>query len=202
MAANRFRREFLAGVGGLALTGLAGCTGVAQRIQRVDRTLYVGAYHWGFILLDEHGVEQERVSLERGTNVKFVGFSLEAHEAVESLPSAVREELPSHEQLEARNRDRIPAPSEEYLHEALEAAEAQYPTHSFVVVPAGGGHMNGGMMDGGMMGRRGLELSQEATEPVETVLTAGQRGRYSIDCGAYCGYGHRYMEKPGVIVVQ
>lgn len=189
-------------MGGLTLTGLAGCAGVAQPLQQVDRTLYVGAYHWGFILLDEHGVEQGRVSLELGTTVKVVGFSVEAHEAVESLPAAIREGLPSHEQLETRNLEQIPASSEESLHEALEAAEAQYPTHSFVIIPEGGGHMGDGMMDRGMMGPRGLELSQDATKPVETVLTAGRRGRYSIDCGAYCGYGHRQMERTGVLVVR
>ncbi|MFB6149891.1 MAG: hypothetical protein ABEJ48_09525 [Halobacteriales archaeon] len=134
--------------------------------------------------------------------MEIVGFGVEAHEAVESLPSEIQEALPSHEQLESRNAERIPAPSEEYLHEALESAEANYPGHSISIVPAGAEQRGGGMMDGGMMGSRGLYLSQEATEPVVKTMTAGQTGVFSIDCGSYCGYGHQYMAAPGIFSVQ
>lgn len=196
------RREFLAGAGAVTVTGLAGCTSALPGSgSGPDRTLYVGAYHWGFIVLDETGTEQEQITIDRGSTVEIVGFGVEAHEAVESLPSEIQEALPSHEQLESRNAERIPAPSEEYLHAALEDAEANYPGHSIAIVPAGAENQ-GGMMDGGMMGSRGLYLSQEATEPVVQTLSADRTGVFSIDCGSYCGYGHQYMNAPGIIAVQ
>lgn len=195
---------FLSGVGAATLTGLAGCTtaGLPGGGNDFDRTLYIGAYHWGFLLLDENGTEREQITLDRGSSVRIVGFGVEAHEAVESLPDVIQEEMPSHEQLEERNKVRIPAPSEEYLHEALEAAEAEYSGHSLAIVPAGAEQMGSGMMGGGMMGSQGLFLSQEATEPVVQTMTADQSGAYSIDCGTYCGYGHQYMDKNGAIIVQ
>jgi len=197
------RREFLAGAGAATVTGLAGCTSALPGIgSEPDRTLYVGAYHWGFIVLDETGTEQDQITIDRGSTVEIVGFGIEAHEAVESLPSVVQEGLPSHEQLESRNAERIPAPSEEYLHEALETAEASYSGHSLSIVPAGAEQRGGGMMDGEMMGNQGQFLSQEATEPVVQTVTANQDGAFSIDCGTYCGYGHQYMNKSAVLVVQ
>ena len=196
------RRKFLAGAGAVTVTGLAGCTSALPGSgSGPDKTLYVGAYHWGFIVLDETGTERDQITIDRGSTVEIVGFGVEAHEAVEALPSEIQEELPSHEQLESRNKERIPAPSEEYLHEALESAEANYPGHSISIVPAGADY-HGGMMDGGMMGSRGLYLSQEATEPVVQTLTADRTGVFSIDCGSYCGYGHQYMNAPGIIAVQ
>jgi len=204
MTAHRSRREFLTGLGGVAMAGLAGCagSGIPGTDRSVDRTLYVGAYHWGFVLLDETGTEREQVTIDVGSTVKFVGFSLGATEAVDALPAEVRDGLLGHEELEARNDDRIPAPSETYLHEALEDAERRYPNHSLVIVPAGSGRMGGGMMDGGMMGRRGLFLSHDASEPTVDTMTAGRRGSYTIDCGNFCGYGHRYMNKPAAITVR
>lgn len=213
------------GLGGVTLAGLAGCTTSAlEGGDSADRTLYVGAYHWGFILLDEDGVERDQVTLDVGSTVEIVGFGLEAEAAISSLPTAVQESLPDHETMEARNLDRIPAPNEAYLHDALEEAEEHYPDHSLVIVPAGYGGNDGGMMDGGndggmmdggndggmmnggngggMMGTRGMVLTQDASNPSVTRLVADRRGTFSLDCGAYCGYGHRYMNSPGVIAVQ
>ncbi|MFB6132597.1 MAG: hypothetical protein ABEJ44_04235 [Halanaeroarchaeum sp.] len=202
----------------MTLAGLAGCTTTALQAggESADRTLYVGAYHWGFILLDEDGVERDQVTLDVGSTVEIVGFGLEADDAISTLPTAIQESLPDHETMEARNLDRIPAPSEAYLHEALEEAEERYPEHSLAIVPAGygrndgrmmdggndGGMMGGGMMDGGMMGTRGMVLPQNASSPAVTRMVADRRGTFSLDCGAYCGYGHRYMNSPGAIVVQ
>lgn len=198
------RRQFLAGVGAVTLTGLAGCTSVALpgSGSGPDRTLYVGAYHWGFILLDETGTEQEQVELEAGSSVKIIAFGAGADEAIATLPDAVREAFPGHEAVEARNEERIPAPSDEDLHDALEAAEERYPDHSLAIIPAEMDQMHGGMMGGGMMGNRGMSLPHDATEPTVTTLTADQRGYFTFNCGVNCGYGHQYMDKDRVIVVR
>lgn len=203
------RREFLAGAGSVTLAGLAGCTSTTFTgwDSGPDRTLYAGAYHWGFILLDEDGTERERVELEEGSNVRIVAFGAGADEAIATLPDAAQESLPGHEALEARNEELIPAPNEEYLHEALENAEERYPDHSLAIIPAEmdrmqGGMMGGGMMEGGMMGNRGMPLPHDATEPTVTTLTADQRGYFTLHCGVYCGYGHQYMDKDGAIVVR
>ncbi|MFB6124874.1 MAG: hypothetical protein ABEJ59_02830 [Halanaeroarchaeum sp.] len=149
------RRAFLSAVGTVSLGALAGCTGRSLPLggNAVDRTLYVGAYHWGFVVLDEAGNERERVVLDRGARVRMVAFSMEADAAIESLPDPIRARLPSHESLEGRNDSTIPAPNEAVLEEALSVAEERYPVHSVAVVPAGAerGGM-GGMMGGGSMG--------------------------------------------------
>lgn len=204
MAAPGTRREFLTGLGVVAFAGLAGCTANPPQLggRSVDRTLYIGAYHWGFLLLDEDGVEHDQLTLEAGSTIRIVGFGVEATEAITSLPDAIQENLPGHEQLEAgRNEEQIPAPNEEYLHEALEDAEEQYPDHSLAIVPAGRGHMGTGM-HGGMMGNRGMVLPHDATEPSVTTLTADRRGDFTLTCGAYCGYGHQYMNNYGAIAVR
>ena len=198
------RREFLGGIGTATLTGLAGCAsvGIPGRDDGPDRTLYIGAYHWGFIILDEMGTERDRVELAAGSTVQIVAFGAGADEAVATLPDAVQEAFPGHEALEARNQERIPAPTEEYLHEALEAAEERYPDHSLAIIPAAMDQMQGGMMGGGMMGNNGLVLPHDAAEPTVTRLTADQRGYFTLNCGVYCGYGHQYMDKNGAIVVR
>lgn len=207
MAPSHTRRSFLTGVGVASIAALAGCTSSAfpWTGETVDRTLYVGAYHWGFILLDEDGVERENIVLEQGSTVEIVGFGLESDAAVASLPAHIRETLPDHETLEERNVDQIPAPNEEFLHDALEEAEELYPDHSLVVVPGyrrrSGGMMDGGMMDGGMMGERGLSLLHDDSEARTMRLFADREGIYSMYCGIYCGYGHRYMVKSGVFSV-
>lgn len=198
------RRAFLGGVGAVALTGLAGCStaGIPGRNSGPDRTLYVGAYHWGFILLDETGTERDRVELEAGSNVQIVAFGAGADAAVSKLPEEVRNAVPGHEELETRNEDLIPAPSAEYLHDALEEAEELYPDHSLAIVPAEMDRMHGGMMDGGMMGDSGMPLPHDASEPTVATMTADQRGYFTLNCGLYCGYGHQYMDKEGAIVVR
>lgn len=186
------------------MAGLAGCASatVSGVVGGPDRTLYVGAYHWGFILLDETGTEREQVSLDAGSRVQFVAFGAGADEAIASLPDEIRAAFPGHEALEARNEERIPAPTDEYLHEALEAAEEQYPDHSLAIIPAEMNRMHGGMMGGGMMGNRGMALPHDASEPTVSTLTASERGYFTLNCGVYCGYGHRYMDKNGAILVQ
>lgn len=203
MVQRSSRRNFLAGVGGATLAGLAGCTAASLPIgaREPDRTLYVGAYHWGFILLDEDGTERERVEIEAGSTVQFVAFGAGAEEAIATLPDAVQAAFPGHEALEARNEETIPAPNEEYLHDALEDAEERYPDHSLAIVPAEMDQMHDGMM-GGMMGNRGMALPHDGSEPTVRTLTADQRGYFTLNCAAYCGYGHRYMDKEGAIVVR
>lgn len=204
MARSGTRREFLTGAGAVTLTGLAGCTSatVPGLDSGPDRTLYIGAYHWGFILLDESGTEQDQVELDVGSSVQFVAFGAGADEAIATLPDEVREAVPGHEALEARNEERIPAPTAKDRHEALEVAEERYPDHSLAIVPAEMAQMHDGMMEGGMMGNRGMSLPHDATEPTGTTLTADQRGYFTLSCGTYCGYGHQYMDKDGAIVVQ
>ena len=190
------RREFLTALGA-GIAGLAGCVGnLPGTSGGVDRTIYVGAYHWGFIIVDESGEEQDRISLQRNDVLRVVSFNTLASQAVQSLPASIRDALPDHEALEERNEERIPAPADGDFHELLEEANEQYPDHSLAIMPSGQVHMGGGMM------MHPVALPQNATRSIVRQLGATQRGDYTLSCLTYCGYGHPYMEIDGGIVIR
>lgn len=194
------RRAFLLATGG-AVASLSGCASTrfpGGGGTNADTTLYVGSYHWGFVLLDDSGAEREQVVLEPGSVVDIVGFNTSAETALEALPTDVRDSIPNHEALEERNEERIPQPPSGDFHEALEVANEQYPNHSLAVMPSGR-NMGGGM--GGMM-LHPIPLPADATSPTTARLTATQRGDYTLSCLTYCGYGHPYMELVGALVVR
>lgn len=116
------RRGFLASLGA-GVTSLSGCVGnLLGGGDDVDRTVYVGAYHWGFVVFDGYGDELERVDIQRGDVLRIVSFNTAASRAVQSLPASIRESLPNHEALEERNEERIPSPSHGDFRELLEEA--------------------------------------------------------------------------------
>ena len=189
------RREFLTALGA-GVASLSGCVGdLPGSGGGVDRTIYVGAYHWGFVIVDESGEEQERISLQRNDVLRVVSFNTLSSRAVQSLPASIRDVLPDHEALEERNEERIPPPADGDFHELLEEANELYPDHSLAIVPSGQVHMGGGMM------MHSVALLQSATRPVVRQLSATRRGDYTLSCLTYCGYGHPYMEIDGGIVV-
>ncbi|WP_254538417.1 hypothetical protein [Halomarina litorea] len=145
-------------------------TGHSQT-QQSTQSLYIGAYHWGFVLLDDSGTELQQVSVRTDTRLRLTAFSVEASEAVAALPEAVRGGLPNHETLEERNLSTIPVPSGVNLASLLEHAERNYPDHGVAIVPdewvggmgsgsgwghhgPGWGHHGGGQWDGYGPGRR------------------------------------------------
>ncbi|QLG62280.1 cupredoxin domain-containing protein [Halorarum salinum] len=195
--ANETRRSFLASVGAASLAGLAGCTSVRfpGTPIGVQRTVYIGSFHWGFVLLREDGQEIEQLRLNRGTTVRLVAFNVNAA-ATERLPRSIRDALPEHEALEERNEGAIPEPSGGDLHELLEVANERNPHHGLAVMPATHGP---GMMSGMMLHPVGLPA--DAGAPVEVTRSATVRGEFSLLCTVYCGYGHPYMNKPSAIVV-
>lgn len=198
------RRQFLATLGAAAgTTGLSGCLSddFPGNRESVDRTIYVGAYHWGFVLLDGGGEEQNRFVLDRGTSIRLVAFNTSAEQALESLPTSVRNAIPDHHELEARNEDQIPPPKEGGLHELLEEANEQYPDHSVAVMSSGRNHMGSGMWGDRMM-MHPVALPRDATRPTTVALTASQRGDYTLSCLTYCGYGHVYMDRDSALVVR
>lgn len=190
------RRAALATLGA-AIGGLAGCTAGPFPGGGSDRTVYVGAYHWGFVLFDDSGEELERVDVERGDVLRLVAFNTGASRAVESLPSPVGAALPDHEALEERNEERIPPPVDGDFHERLEEANERYPDHSLAVVSSGRNHMRGGGMT-----LHPVALLHGATTPVTRRVRATQPGDHTLSCLTYCGYGHPYMEIDGGIVVR
>lgn len=197
------RRAFLAGVGGtIGIQSLSGCLGspFPGTSGRTDITIYVGAYHWGFLVLAEDGTEHEEVILDPRTRVRIIAFNTGADEAISQLPQSVRSALPDHETLEERNEERIPEPPSRDMHEALEEANERYPDHSVAVVPSGGNHMRG-PMNGGMM-LNPIALPHDASRPATAGIVASQRGDYTISCLTYCGYGHPFMELDGAFVVR
>ena len=196
------RRRFLAGLGtGLGASGLAGCLGtrLPGTAPEPDHTVFVGAYHWGFVMLDADGTERERIEFEPGSRVLLVAFNTEADDAIERLPAPVRGALPGHEVLEERNAERVPPPPTGTMHEALEAANDRYPDHSLSVMPAGYARprmpMRGGML------LHPIGLPHAARAPTTAGLLATDRGEYTLTCQVYCGYGHPYMVLPGALVV-
>lgn len=197
------RREFLAAIGTTTgLTGLSGCLsgGLPGSGRNVDQTLYIGAYHWGFVLLDADGNEHDQLVLDRGTTIRLVAFNTNAEQALEKLPPSVQNAMPEHHELEERNEDRIPHPQNGDMHELLDEANERYPNHSVAVMPSGGNHMGGGMWDGMMM--HPLALPRDATRPRVATMTASRRGDYTLSCMTNCGYGHAYMDLDGAIVVR
>lgn len=196
MTATSNRREFLASIGA-GLAGLSGCLseGLPGSGGSVDRTLYVGSYHWEFVLMDGSGKEQEQVVLDRGTSLRLITFNTGANQALETLPTSVREAIPEHHELEERNEGRIPPPRSGDRHELLEEANEQYPDHSVAVVPSGGNHMGGGMMNP-------IALPHDATRPTTATSTVSQRGDYTLSCMTYRGYEHAYMDRDGALVVR
>lgn len=189
------RRGFLTALGA-GIAGLSGCIGnLPGSGGGVDRTIYVGAYHWGFVMIDDAGEELDRVDVRRSDVLRLVAFNTGASQAVRSLPAAIREALPDHESLEERNEARIPAPPSGDFHELLGEANEQYPDHSLAITPSGQIHMGGGMM------MHPVALSRSATAPVTRQVSASRRGDYTLSCLLYCGYGHPYMEIDGGIVV-
>jgi len=216
------RRRFLAAVGASSGSfGLAGCLGggLPGDGDGPDRIVYVGAYHWGFLLLDETGAEHERLVLDPGTTVGIVAFNTSAEGTIAQLPGSVREAVPDHESLEERNEERIPTPPDGELHEALDEANERYPDHSLAVVPSGYNHMggmggpNGGGMwgpnGGGMWGPNGggmmlrpIPLPHDAPRPTTAGMVATTRGDYTLSCTTYCGWGHPYMDLDGAFVVR
>lgn len=196
------RRTFLTAIGATAgLGGLTGCLSgwPEQGGGSVDRTVYVGAYHWGFVLLDEDGAEHERVVLDRGTTVRLVAFNTRAEQALQALPTSIQDVVPDHHELEERNEDRIPPPSTGELHQRLEVANEQYPDHSVAVMSSGANHVGG--MRGGMM-LHPIPLPHDASRPTTATLAASRRGDYTLSCLTYCGYGHAYMDLDGALVVR
>ena len=189
------RREFLTALG-VGIGSLSGCIGnLPGSGDGVDRTVYVGAYHWGFVMVDDGGEEREQVNTRRGDVLRVVAFNTGASQAVQALPASIRDALPDHEALEERNEERIPPPSNGDFHELLEEANEQYPDHSLAIMPSGQFHMGGGMM------MHPVALPRSATRPVVQQLGATRRGDYTLSCLTYCGYGHVYMEIDGGIVV-
>lgn len=196
MAPTVHRRDVLTALG-VGIAGLAGCTsGTSPRSgDDVDKTVYVGAYHWGYLMVDENGEEQEQVVLRRGAVLRLISFNTLSGQAVQALPSSIRETIPDHEALEQRNKERIPPPSAGDFHELLEEANERFPDHSLAIMPSGQMQMGGGMM------LHPVVLSHTATAPVVRQVGATQRGDYTLSCLTECGYGHPYMELDGAIVV-
>jgi|GEM_PF-2222840 len=195
---RRFLATFGASVGSISLAGCLG-RGRPRASGNADRTLYVGAYHWGFVLLDEAGTEHKQLTLDPGTRIRLIGVNTSAESAIAELPGDVKAALPDHESLEMRNEERIPTPPTRDLHEALEEANARYPDHSMAVMPSGYNHMQG-PMDSGMM-LHPVTLPHDAPRPAAVGLIASERGDYTVTCLTNCGYGHPYMELDGAFVV-
>lgn len=152
------RRTALALLGSTMLVGSARGGVVAQTSPgQQARTVrgYVGSYHWGYFLLDESGREIDQLSLSVGDELRLTAFNVEADEAIEDLPDAVRAGIPSSDERSRRNDQSIPAPQGVDLEELHEAAELSYPDHSLAVLrdetlvrspgggPGPGGHFPG-----------------------------------------------------------
>lgn len=197
------RRAFLATTTGAAV-GLAGCLSTAPGSRpstpSPDHSLFVGAFHWGFVMLTGDGTRHTSVTVSEGDIVRFVAFNMEAEAAISKLPQVVRSNLPDHEKLEEANDADIPTPPSGTLAQKRAEANAKYPDHSVALVPSGGMMGGGGMGRGGMMFHP-LFLAHDATTPVEVTVQAVVADEYSLECLTYCGYGHPYMDLDDAVTV-
>ena len=204
MTRSLTRRAFLAATTGTAV-GLAGCLSAApgsrQSAPSPDRSLFVGAFHWGFVVLTGDGTRHPSVTVSEGDVIQFVAFNMEAETAISRLPQVVRTHLPDHEALEAANDADIPPPPNGTLAQKRAEANAEYPDHSVALVPSGGMMSGGGMGRGGMLFHP-LFLAHDATTPVEATFETPVAEEYSLECLTYCGYGHPYMDLDDALAVR
>ncbi|WP_227378508.1 hypothetical protein [Haladaptatus halobius] len=183
-------------------------------------------------MLDENGDELDQLTLSPGDELRLTAFNVESDAAVEELPPAVREGIPSSETRERRNEETIPAPRGTDLEELHEAAEAAYPDHSLSIVhddPVGpdarrmarpvrrssrpghhgqGPHGPGGPHgswwadDGTWMLAPPLNIWHHANVPTELGFVVETTGSFGFVCTVYCGYGHPYMAERSRVVVE
>ena len=121
---------------------------------------YVGSYHWGYFILDEDGTELDQLTLSSGDELRLTLFNVEADAAIDTLPQAVRTNIPSSEKRAQRNEQAIPAPRGTTLETLHDAAESVYPDHSLAILndeymwsrPGGSGQGPGSGGPGGPWG--------------------------------------------------
>lgn len=127
--------------------------------QQPSTQAYVGSYHWGFLLLSDEGEEVNQIRVEPGERVRLTAFNLEAEQAVEQLPEAVRTAVPNEESLRERNVEDVPIPTGIDFGTVLEDAHSFYPNHGLAIVPEGHGRGSAGVgMGAGMMGMMGMGM--------------------------------------------
>lgn len=198
----------------IAVIIIGGAAYVMARPQTPERSFYVVAYHWGFVVFDENGVELDQISVAKGTRVTL--YAINAHaldaahahdtdtdhahdadhahvafnglpEAIHGLPEAVHsaiENIDFHEMSETENI--IPEPEDTTLQDKIEEAEDQ------------------GLEDHGLGIKEFLvmvDLEAEVTELSKMSFIADKTGKFEFVCTVDCGYGHIYMAMLSLIVV-
>ncbi|MDS0301310.1 hypothetical protein NDI76_21485 [Halogeometricum sp. S1BR25-6] len=117
--------------------------------------------------------------------------------AVERLPTAVREAILEHEELDERNEETILPPDTGNFHEVLEAANEQYrpqPRRDAIGTEYGIWDGWGDAFTDSPAGER-----DDAHDGSNHCVSAR---KFHAQLSQSCGYGHPYMELDGALVVR
>ncbi len=162
-----------------ALVGF-GATMLATPAPPPTATFTVVAYHWGFAIYDEDGVEIPKIEVARGTEVTLLVIGAEA------LSTDIHEEF-GHRTVEAwENKTAFGGKTGPEIHDEIEDAEDQ------------------GLMDHSVrISGYDVDIKTKAMSPspVKVTFTADTAGTFDIICNFFCGWGHQYMALTGGFVV-
>ncbi len=134
-----------------------------------DKTFYVVAYHYGWVVYDENGTELDAIRVKQGTTVEIYAVNYLAKDAIAKLPAAVKGAIV-----------KLSAPSQEVVKAFEPLYHGQDPrNHGFLI------HLY-----------HVVEiLYYDAAEPVRVVFMAKYPGDYQFVCSEYCGPGHQGMTR-------
>jgi heme/copper-type cytochrome/quinol oxidase subunit 2 len=144
-------------------------------------TYTIVAYHWGFAIYDEAGIEVPNIAVAQGTQVTLLvvaasALSQELHEEFEERILEAWEDNPDYGGL-----------THEELHGELETAMAKGQMDHSVAIEAFG-------VD--------VTAVHDSAVPAQVTFTADAVGTFNIVClSQYCGWGHMYMKGTGGVVV-
>ncbi len=147
---------------------------------RAEATFTVVAYHWGFAIYDENGIEVPKMEVSEGTEVTLLliggeALSHDLHEIYEERTIEAWEDNPDFGNLNHTE-----------LHEEMEDAEAQGLHEHGVRIAAFGVEE---------------EVGGESASPTIVTFIADETGSFDIVCQVFCGFGHQYMVLSGGLVV-
>lgn len=145
-----------------------------------QRTFTVVAYHWGFAIYDEDGVEVPKIEVAQGTHVTLIvlgGLQLD-HEIHHMFEERMVEAWADNPAFGGLNHTE--------LHEASEEAhDLGLKEHS---VQISGYNIN-------------VQTDHESANPQIVTFVANTAGTFDIQCMVFCGFGHQYMTLTGGFVV-
>ncbi|MFQ5987080.1 MAG: hypothetical protein ACE5KQ_06955 [Thermoplasmata archaeon] len=176
-------RKFWIGIGAALVVGLViggGVIALTAPAPAPQATFTVVAYHWGFVIYDEDGIEVPRIEVARDTEVTLLVMGAEA------LSHAIHGVLVDRTIAAWENNTQFGDKTGPEIHDLIEEAEAQgLEDHSVMI--------SGYDLDIAAVG--------DSASPTIATFVADTAGSFDILCNQFCGWGHQYMSLEGGLVV-